>query len=608
NRVLDWQFDAALDGNIALTAEIDLTKGTDFVLGLAFGDTAHRAIANLAQSLVTPFDDSLQRFREEWDRAASHLTPPAGDADRRLSRGDADRRVSRGDTDRRASRLYQRSVNLLLAHEDKSYPGAMIAALSIPWGSSKGDEELGGYHLVWTRDLVQSATALLAAGDTATPLRALVYLAVSQRPDGGFFQNSWIDGRAYWGGMQLDEVAFPLVLAWRLHQENALAGFDPSAMIAAACGFLMREGPATAQDRWEEAGGFSPSTLAINIAGLICAAELMAARGDHHTADFVRDYADVLDAHVEAWTVTTQGTVHPHIARHYIRVNPNTVGLDDPNMGMLTLANQPPGGPHQYPAKDIVDAGFLELVRYGVRAAADPIVVDSLTVVDDILKVQLPAGPFWRRYNHDGYGQRHDGSSYRAWGVGRPWPLLTGERGHYELAAGRDARPYLRALERCAVGVGLIPEQVWDQEPNPDKLLVPGGPTGAAIPLAWAQAEYIKLVRSIIDKRVFDMIEPVRARYADRKPVDRAAIEIWSLKRPVASISRGARLRVIAAASFALYWSPDDWQTQQRSAGLPTPLEVWFTDIPRQLDGATRLQLSFVANDGQVRDATVEIK
>ena len=178
----------------------------------------------------------------------------------------------------------------------------------------------------------------------------------------------------------------------------------------------MREGPVTPQDRWEEASGFSPSTLAINIAGLICAAELIEGDGDPETANFVREYADFLEAHVEAWTVTTQGTLHPQVSRHYIRINPNVDGQEDPNAGMLTLANQPPEGPFVYPAKDIVDAGFLELVRYGVRDPDDPIVIDSLAVVDAVLKVDLPQGPGWRRYNHDGYGQHVDGTSFKGWG------------------------------------------------------------------------------------------------------------------------------------------------------------------------------------------------
>ena len=589
NCTLDWQYDAAYDGNIAVTAQIDLACGTDFTLGLAFGDTRHRAITTLFQSLVTPFEANLQRFRDEWSRTAKRFA------------------LAVGAPDRRAALLYERSVNLLLAHEDKSYPGAMIAALSIPWGSSKGDEELGGYHLVWTRDLVQAATALLAAGDVATPLRVLVYLAVSQRADGGVFQNFWIDGRPYWDGVQLDEVAFPIVLAWRLQQANGLGGFDPTAMAAAACGFLMREGPVTKQDRWEEAGGFSPSTLAITIAGLICAAELMAVHGDAETADFIREYADFLESHIERWTVTTVGALHPDVPRHYIRINPNTDGREDPNIGTVTLANQPPEGPFDYPAKDIVDAGFLELVRYGVRDAHDPIVVESLKVVDAVLRRDLPQGSAWRRYNHDGYGQRADGTSFRGSGVGRPWPLLTGERGHYELAAGRDAEPYLRALQAFAAGIGLLPEQVWDQPAIPDKLLTPGRPTGAAIPLVWAHAEYIKLVRSIADRRVFDVIDPVRVRYGSGRPTDRAPLEIWSPKRPVSSVRRGCRLRVIAGAPFTLRWTSNEWHDQHEAVGSATRLGVWFADVPPPPSSSARLLLG-LSFDGSETQAVVSVE
>lgn len=561
NMRMDWEFDAAYDGNLAVTGEVDLSRGSEFTVGLAFGDTRHRAITNLFQSLVTPFPDSLQRFCREWARTSKRFA------------------LARLLTDVHSTRLVERSINLLLAHEDKNYPGAMIAALSIPWGSHKGDEELAGYHLVWTRDLVQSATALLASGDAITPLRVLVYLAVSQRADGGFYQNFWLDGRPYWTGIQLDEVSFPVVLAWHLRQADALGQFDPCAMVRAACGFLVREGPATAQERWEEISGLSPSTLAIHIAALVCGADLIEESGDAETARFVRQYADFLEAHVEAWTVTTEGTLVPSIPRHYIRINPNAQGREDPNTGTIVLANQAPGARYEYPAKDIVDPGFLELVRYGVRRADDPIVEDSLRVVDAVLKVDTPHGHCWRRYNHDGYGQRDDGTAYERWGVGRPWPLLTGERGHYEVAAGREATPYAKTLERFAVGVGLIPEQVWDREDMPKKFLRLGGPTGAAMPLMWAHAEYIKLVRSIADGRVFDSLEPVRARYADAGPRPRRDIEIWSDKRRIQSMPRGSILRVIAGKPFTLSWTTHGHDSRQATPSTATTIAVWFVDL-----------------------------
>ncbi|HYM25660.1 MAG TPA: glycoside hydrolase family 15 protein [Vicinamibacterales bacterium] len=565
NKRMDWEYDGAYDGNIAVTAQINPAEGP-FTVGLAFGDTRHRAIANLFQALAVPFAESLTHFNAEWKRTSKRFAL-----------------VSRpsGPSGPSSPLLFERSVNLLLAHEDKSYPGAIIASTSIPWGASKGDEELGGYHLVWTRDLVQSATALLAAGDTVTPVRALIYLAISQRADGGFYQNFWIDGRPYWTGTQLDEVSFPVVLAWRLYRANALR-FNPATMVAAACGFLIREGPWSPQERWEEAAGFSPSTLAVTIAALICGADLLDIAGRRADAEFIRDHADFLEAHIDRWTATTAGTLVPGVARHYIRVNPN-VATEDPDAGDLVLANQPPGGPYAYPAREVVDAGFLELVRYGIRDAHDPLVVQSVRVVDAVLKVDTPGGPCWRRYNHDGYGQRADGSSFKGWGVGRPWPLLTGERGHYELAAERDALPFARALEAFAVGVGLIPEQIWDQPAIADKLLTRGGPTGAALPLLWAHAEYIKLVRSIADGRVFDRIEPVANRYlgARRPP---ARLEVWSAKRPIASVPSGTRLRVVAGEPFTIEWS-----SGTVSSSTDTGLGVSYVEV--DLSGDVRFRL-----------------
>src|SRR3989304_1724776 len=192
--------------------------------------------------------------------------------------------------------LFRTSRCLLLAHEDKTFAGALIASASIPWGDAKGDEDLGGYHLVWTRDMVNSATGLLAGNDIETPRRALVYLACSQQRDGGFPQNFWIDGTPYWSGIQLDEVAFPIILAWRLWKAEALGEFDPYPMVKAAAAYLIRQGPMTQQERWEENGGYSPSTLAASIAALVCAADFAKAHGQEITATFLEEYADFLES------------------------------------------------------------------------------------------------------------------------------------------------------------------------------------------------------------------------------------------------------------------------------------------------------------------------
>ena len=578
NFVMDWEYDAAYDGNVALMGQLDLSGGREFTLGMAFGNSQHDAVTTLIQSLSIPFSHNYENFITQWQRTSKRFALMD-----RLKAKD--------------SELFERSVNLLLAHEDKTYPGAMIASLSIPWGEDKGDDELGGYHLVWTRDMVNSATSLLAVGDLNTPLRALIYLAVSQRDDGGFYQNFWIDGRPYWTGVQLDEASFPIILAWRLRREEALGNFDPFTMVQRACGFIIREGPATAQDRWEESSGYSPYTLAVNIAALICAADFLQERREDESAEFVRQHADFLEAHIEQWTVTNNGSLVPGIPRHYIRINTAAArGAcidEDPDCAILRLANQPPDSQHDFPAKDIVDGGFLELVRYGIRKANDPLMVDSLRVIDTVLKVDTPLGPCWHRYNHDGYGQRPDGCSFQNWGKGGLWPLLTGERGHYELAAGRDPLPYLHAMERFAHGVGLLPEQLWDQPDLPEKRMFFGGPTGAAIPLLWAHSEYIKLLRSTADGKVFDCLPHVVERYQNGGKKTSSTIEMWKHNRQIRAMPAGTRLRVLAAAEFVLHWSDDEWQNTQDSHSNPTAVGVYYVDIPTRRDQQAPIRFTF---------------
>lgn len=577
NYEMDCEFDCALDGNIALTGEIDLRAGSEFVLGLAFGDSLHSALVTLTQSLAVPFAEHRDRFVRQWQQGAGH-----GQAGRERHTEDG-------------GRLYRVSHNLLMAHEDKFYHGAMIASLSIPWGESRGDEDLGGYHMVWTRDMCQSATALLSVGHDEFPFRALVYLACTQREDGGFYQNFWINGEPYWHGLQLDEVAFPVLLARHLRAANALRDFDPWPMVQRTAGYLIREGPATPQERWEENSGYSPSTLAAHIAALVCAASFARERSQEATAQYLEEYADFLECHVEPWTVTTEGSLVSGIQRHFIRIHPVDVNDprpdEDPNRGVLPIRNRPPGAPAVFPANDIVDAGFLELVRYGIRKPGDPLVEDSLRVVDAVLKVDTPFGPCWRRYNHDGYGERDDGGPYQGWGKGRAWPLLIGERGHYELAAGRDVQPFLRAMEQFATATGLLPEQVWDESDRPEAHLFFGRPTGGAMPLAWAHAEYLKLVRSAADGKVFDLIPEVADRYRKRRAV--MPLEVWKFNRQVQTMPAGRTLRVQAPAPFLLHWTGDEWQHVHDTRSTPTGLDAEFVDIPVLTDQRAPVQFTF---------------
>ena len=560
---MDWEFGEALDGNVALTGELDLSNGLEFTLGLAFGDSLHNAVTTLFQSLVTPFSHSRSRYVQQWERPYRRLIPLVG-------------------TSKDRGNLYHSSYSLILAHEDKSFPGAFTASLSIPWGESRGDEDRGGYHLVWTRDLVKAATALLAAGDLETPFRALIYLAVAQEDDGGFAQNFWIDGQPYWRGVQLDEVAAPIILAWRLKKAGALRNFDPYSMVIKAAGYLVRHGPVTQQERWEEASGFSPSTLASNIAALVCASHFARERGDDGAAQYLEEYADFLESHVEAWTTTNHGTLVPGIPRHYIRILPagidDPVPNEDPDSGELRINNIEPGSQAVFPAKDIVDGGFLDLVRYGIRRADGRMIVDSVRVVDAVLKVDTPFGPCWHRYNHDGYGQRDDGRPYEGWGKGRAWPLLTGERGMYEIAAKRDPTLYVQSMEKLATSGGLLPEQVWDEEDRPDVHMQLGKPTGSAMPLVWAHAEYIDLLRSSRDKAVFDLIPEVAKRYS--RPKSRAMkLEIWKPGRQVRKVRKGFSLRIQADRQFTLHLSWDGWKSVEDTSSVQTRFGVCYVDV-----------------------------
>jgi glucoamylase len=273
------------------------------------------------------------------------------------------------------------------------------------------------------------------------------------------------------------------------------------------------------------------------------------------------------------------------------------------------IKNRKPGARYRFPANEIVDAGFLELVRYGVRAPGDALIEDSLRVVDAHLKVDTPAGPVWRRYNHDGYGEDEDGNAYHGAGVGHGWPLLTGERGHYELAAGRDPAPFIRALEGFASGSGLLPEQVWDRPDIAEKFLFFGKPTGAAMPLCWAHAEYVKLLRSARDGVVFDRVQAVADRYlGSRRRCSK--LEVWKFNRQVDSVRAGFTLRIQAAAAFALKWTRGDWERSSETEATPTSLGIHFVDIDVPAPRAAPIRFTFFWHDAgrwEDREFRVEV-
>ena len=567
---MTWNFGQALDGNIALMGEIDVAKHREFTLAISLGDGHHSAISALMQSLCVPFALHRDRFIEQWQRAVALLQFDSIATD--------------------GGKLARVSHSVIFAHEDKTYAGAFIASASIPWGASKGDDDLGGYHLVWTRDMVQSATALLACGRTENALRALIYLACTQHPDGGFAQNFWIDGTPYWSGIQLDEVAFPIILAWRLWKINGLGKFDIVPFITAASAFLVRYAPVTQQERWEENPGYSPSTLAAVISALVCAADICRHYGSDELGTFLEEYADWIEAHLDEWTTTTHGVLHPDIPYHYMRIRPPARGEpfhnDQIPGGMIHIANRGPGEKSDFEAREVIDAGFLELVRYGVRRADDPLIIDSLKVVDAVLKIDTPYGACWRRYNHDGYGQRKDGGPYLGWGQGRAWPILSGERAHFELAAGHNVTPFITALERFSSVGGMLPEQVWDYADLPSEGMYFGRSAGSAQPLVWAHAEYLKLLRSVADGKVFDRISVVQERYAVAKDqrTFQSRLEVFQIGRPISTVVQGGTLRIMDAARFSVIYSTDNWATKAEMEARVVGRPGAFADIPVAAD------------------------
>ncbi len=567
---MDWTFDAASDGHVALTGQIALGESSQLTLALGFGPDSDEALFTAIAAVEKDFDALLARYLTDWRNwfAGLHdLSTTAHDG----------------------GRLFRTSAIALKSHEDKTYPGAFVASLSVPWGETQGDANTGGYHLVWPRDLVHIATSLLAIGDQATAAHTLKYLAQTQRPDGSWPQNMWLDGTPYWNGLQLDEVALPILLAWHLARCHAL-DFDPYPnLVRRAALFIARHGPVTPQERWEENGGYSPATLAAEITALVCAGEFARAAGETSLADYLLSVADYWATKVEDWTFTHCGELLPGYPEYYERIASLTPeNLDQAGTEcrvFLPLRNLPP---HiaQHSQCCIVDAGFLELVRHGVRAPNDPHISKSLAMIDSLLEVDTLSGPAWHRYNHDGYGEKADGAPYDGTGVGRAWPLLTGERGHYELAAGHNPVPLVAALEGFANEGGFLPEQVWDAPDIPERNLLLGRGTESATPLAWAHAEYVKLLRSLADGQVFDCLEPVYQRYV-RQGV-RSSLVICKFNHKVRAIRSEQRLRLEVYAPAELHWSADEWATVHREPMVEIAPGVRAREFPSGLFSSGR--------------------
>ena len=454
---LTHQFDRAGPGRITLTWEVPHPGQWTVALGMDTNQAG--ADRSLSDSLGAGFERVQAAYRAGWLRYADGLDPLSG----------------------RATPLYYHSAEVIKAAEDRERPGAIVASLAVPWGDGTVDTPVEvGYRKVWPRDLYHAAGGLLAAGDESTAVDIARFMGSMQQADGSMPQNTDLDGRRVWTGDQLDETADAILLAVRLGPRMA-AGTGPD--VAAAAEYLVRRGPSTEQERWEENSGYSPATIAAEIAALRAAARWAHAQQRDIEARRWQSAADEWDGQLEARTYVTSG---PLGTGYYLRISPEgRPNGDDP----VQIAN----GGGTFDQRLIVDPSFLELVRLGVRPAGDPRIRGTLAVLDAVDRSDAGRGPGWYRYPHDGYGETTRGGGPD--GHGHLWPLLAGERGVYAALAGEAVDPFARTLEALAGPEQLLSEQVWEAT---------GAPTGSARPLVWAHAEYIVLLRAAVTGRVDD--------------------------------------------------------------------------------------------------------
>jgi glucoamylase len=541
NGRMAWQYRHAGPGNVALLGALPRKAS----LALGFASSKESAATLAISALLQPFDQAWHQQISDWESwhaQCDHTNTVIQDIPPSLHEE------------------YYISAMVLRAHQDKIYPGAMVASLSIPWGNTR--DERGGYHLVWPRDLVECAGALLALGAENEARDILRYLIATQRGDGHWYQNQWLGGKPYWHGVQLDEVGFPVLLAMRLAAHGALKGIEIANMVRRALGFIARNGPAAQQDRWEEDAGINTFTLSVCIAALVAGAPLV----KPEARDFLLALADYWNSRIEDWTVAYDSTLarQMNVSGYYVRMAPpiretNTRALLD----VVPIKNRLHDP--SLSAAEQVGVDFLQLVRFGLRRADDPLIVDSVKVVDALIKANTPSGPGWYRYNGDGYGEHMDGAAFDGAGQGRPWPLLTGERGHYALLAGEDVVPYLETMVEMSGSGGMIPEQIWDSTAIPGRDLYPGRPNGSAMPLAWAHAEFIKLLASRQLGYPFDRPEAAWKRYRGMRPVPEYAF--WLPQAPIRQIYRGTSLFIALYYPGLIHWGTDGWQFP---ADIPT--------------------------------------
>jgi len=546
---MTWQYDSAGPGAVSLMGELPRQATLALGIGTSPGAATTLAVASLMEDFSTAWDRQC-RVWQSWLEGCRFPDLP----------------------DRLRERLAL-SAMVLRVHQGRAYAGAAVASLAVPWGESSRSR--GGYHLVWCRDLVEAAGALVAMGALEDARDVLRYLIATQQDDGHWLQNQWLGGAAFWQGIQLDEAAFPVLLASALRERGALDGIPVMDMVRRALAFIAREGPVTGQDRWEEDAGVNTFTLAIAIAALVEGSTFL----DTEASQLALLLADNWNARLDDWTVAKDTPLARRFGTrgYYIRTAPADALVHEGAQAEHILIKNRAVNP-DLPAEEQIGTDFLQLVRYGLRRADDPVILDSLGIVDRLLKTDTPNGPVWHRYNGDGYGEHDDGSAFDGTGRGRGWPLLTGERGHYALLAGEDPLSYLDAMAAMTGPAGLLPEQVWDREPVPEYHLEPGKPSGSAMPLVWAHGEFIKLCYSRALGYPVDRPVATWSRYQGRRP--KLSHTLWGPRYHPKCVPAGNRFTIAIRAPACVHWGVNGWQAVRDNDTRDTGLDVYTVELP----------------------------
>ena len=544
-------YTSAPDGHIVATENV--TPGGNngagaaktVTLALGFGRSQDGALAAAAGSLRQRFGSVLDAYQKGWSAYDASLNRPPATVPGVPGKNQSQVRAA-----------YYLSANVLKASEDKTFPGAIVASLASPWGQAVNAGTLpggkpvyfGSYREVFSRDLYEVFTGLLLDGDLATARAAARFLLERQQlPTGEIPRNSLLNGKAAsdTGGDQLDETSYPILMAYQ-----AGLGGDATLYrdhIVPAADFLVAHGPSFGVERWEEQSGYSPSTIAAEIAGLTAAAAIAARQGNGARAQVYQATADEFQRTVKSWTVTTSGPDGPS---YFIRLSKT----GDPNAAITyNLGN---GGP-TLDQRSVLDGGFQELVRLGELPVSDPDVQASLAIWDKMTSVSTPSGTGYYRYGNnaadgsaDGYGDCYQPSQTSCTGQGQPWPttntgtghlwpVLSGERAESDIGSGNTngAAGLLMAMMNFSSGVGLVPEQAWE---NPDLAASPygsdpttasigfvdGKPAGSAAPLSWAQAQELRLILDLGAGRALEQPSITADRYVNHAPPANVPIAI----------------------------------------------------------------------------------